>query len=107
MAIEYAVTALKVPLLLVLGHAQCGGAAHALKICSRENFTPSSFIDRWCGMAKDAVCHVCDNFDMNVRSRELEQELVRQSIHNVMTFPFVRDAVVGTVLRVQSCVEIA
>ena len=71
-AIEYAVTALKVPLLLVLGHAQCGGAAHALKICSRENFTPSNFIDRWCGMAKGAVCHVCDNFDVEVRGRELE-----------------------------------
>ena len=31
---------------LVLGHAQCGGAAHALKICMRDNFEPSSFIDR-------------------------------------------------------------
>lgn len=34
-ALEYAVTALKVPLLMVMGHAQCGGAAHALSICSK------------------------------------------------------------------------
>jgi hypothetical protein len=33
------------------------------------------------------------------------QELVRQSIRNLMQYPFVRDAVVGTVLRIQSCVE--
>jgi len=70
-AIEYAVSGLKVPLVLVLGHAQCGGAAHALKIC-RENFTPDNFIDRWCRMAEPAVCHVCDNFDVEVRGRELE-----------------------------------
>jgi hypothetical protein len=24
-------------------------------------------------MGKSAVCHVCDNFDVNVRGRELEQ----------------------------------
>ena len=29
-AIEYAVTGLKVPLLLVMGHAQCGGAGTIL-----------------------------------------------------------------------------
>ena len=34
-ALEYAVTALKVPLVMVMGHAQCGGAAHALSICSK------------------------------------------------------------------------
>jgi hypothetical protein len=24
-------------------------------------------------MGRSAVCHVCDNFDVNVRGRELEQ----------------------------------
>ena len=57
----------------MMGHAQCGGAAHALQICGRENFVPSNFIDRWCMMGRSAVCHVCDNFDVNVRGRELEQ----------------------------------
>jgi carbonic anhydrase len=27
---------LKVPLLMVMGHAQCGGAAHALNICRKK-----------------------------------------------------------------------
>jgi hypothetical protein len=62
-----------VHLAMALGHAQCGGAAHALQICSRENFVPTNFIDRWCMMGRSAVCHVCDNFDVNVRGRELEQ----------------------------------
>jgi hypothetical protein len=58
---------------LVTGHAQCGGAAHALNICRRENFVPNSFIDRWCMMGRSSVCHVCDTFDVNARGRELEQ----------------------------------
>ena len=41
--------------------------------CGRENFVPTNFIDRWCLMGRSAVCHVCDNFDVNVRGRELEQ----------------------------------
>jgi len=56
-----------------MGHAQCGGAAHALQICSRKDFIPTNFIDHWCMMGRSAVCHVCDNFDVNVRGRELEQ----------------------------------
>jgi hypothetical protein len=41
-----------VPLLLVMGHAQCGGAAHSLQICRRKDFVPSNFIDRWCMMGR-------------------------------------------------------
>jgi hypothetical protein len=44
-AIEYAVTALKVPLLMILGHAQCGGAAHALSICAKVWL---HLLGRWC-----------------------------------------------------------
>jgi len=94
-AIEYAVTALKVPLLMVLGHAQCGGCAHANAICSKADKLPvdARFIDRWCFMAKDAVCTVIEKYDPQARGRQLELENVRLSVKRLLEYPWIKSAV--------------
>lgn len=102
-AIEYAVTALKVPLLMVLGHAQCGGAAHALSICAKADALPADarFIDRWCFMAKEAVCVVIDKYDPQTRGRELELENVRLSVARLLEYPWIKSAVDAGTLEVR------
>jgi len=102
-AIEYAVTALKVPLLMVMGHAQCASAARALAICAKSDALPADarFMDRWCFMAKDAVCTVIKKYDPQARGRELELENVRLSVARLMRYPWIRSAVDAGTLEVR------
>ena len=109
-AIEYAVTALKTPLLLVMGHSQCGGCAHALNVVTKnrdlcvamhgEGGVPST-VDRWCFTMKEAVCGVIDKFDPQIRGRQLELENVRLSVKRVSEYPWVKDAVKAGTLQVR------
>jgi len=49
-AVEYAVTALKVAHLIVLGHSQCGGVQGCIDMCNGkapELEKPNSFVGRW------------------------------------------------------------
>lgn len=87
-AIEFAVQQLKVETILVLGHAQCGGVAAALQDRPRN---PQSFLDTWIGLLDTAKArldpHCAD------KTTELEYESIRVTLENLLTFPFVADAV--------------
>ena len=114
-AIEYAVKSLKVEAIVVLGHAQCGGCAHALSLFSEpeeakvekkdadvaEDDDGSGYVDAWCGLLKESVKRVCSEYDKDERLRQLEHENVRQSVENVKTFPFVRDRIAKGELKVR------
>ena len=115
-AIEYAVKGLGVEAIVVLGHAQCGGCAHALKLfgsssgsgsdaatleARREpNEDGSGYVDAWCGLIKESVESVCENYDVDERLRQLEHENVRKSVENVQSFPFVRERIKNGSLQV-------
>ena len=110
-AIEYAVKSLEVEAIVVLGHAQCGGCAHALNLfspkrddddalCGKSAPPPSETddgsgsVDAWCGHIEESVKHVCSKYDKDdERLRALEHENVRRSVENVKTFPFVRERI--------------
>jgi carbonic anhydrase len=89
-ALEYAVQALRVKDIVVLGHAQCGGVQAFAE--NAPPLSPSDFIGRWMAMLKPAA----EGLDpRGTRTdaeylTQLEQASLIQSLNNLMTFPWVR-----------------
>jgi carbonic anhydrase len=92
-AIEFAVTQLKVETILVMGHAQCGGVAAALQQRPRD---PHSFLDAWIGLLDKAKARIAGH-DGSAQTA-LEHESIRVTLENLVTFPFVADAVAAGAL---------
>ncbi|MBI1220632.1 MAG: carbonic anhydrase [Rhodobacteraceae bacterium] len=95
-AVEFAVTALKVAHLIVLGHSNCGGVNGCYAMCSGkapELEEKSSFVGRWMDMLRPGYDRVKDLPEERDRLLALEKQAVLISLENLMTFPFVREAV--------------
>jgi carbonic anhydrase len=95
-AVEYAVTALKVSQVMVLGHSRCGGVEGCHDMCAGEApdlERPDSFVGRWMDVLRPGWERVRDLEDRQDRLRALEREAVLTSLGNLMTFPFVAAAV--------------
>jgi carbonic anhydrase len=91
-ALEFAVRALKVRDIVVLGHALCGG----IKAFASDQapLTTSDFIGRWMSqIAPAAQTITAPREDAEGYLRQLELASVELSLRNLMTFPFVKAAV--------------
>jgi carbonic anhydrase len=90
-AVEFAVSGLAVPHIVVIGHSQCGGIRAHL---SEDTDTAGLFIGPWMDLIKGAKEEALAK-DGKLKGRALEtaveEEGVRVSIKNLRTFPFVRD----------------
>jgi carbonic anhydrase len=91
-ALEFAVSALQVRHIVVLGHAFCGG----IKAFASDDapLSSSDFIGRWMSQiapAADAI--TAPKQDWEAYLRQLEFASVELSLKNLMTFPFVKAAV--------------
>jgi len=95
-AVEYAVTALNVAHIIVLGHSNCGGVQGCRAMCSGEApelEEKTSFVGRWMDILRPGYDRVRSIEDKQEQLTALEKNAVLISLENLMTFPFVRSAV--------------
>lgn len=92
-AIEFAVSELSVPEIVVMGHGLCGGIAAALS----ERPT-GRFIGPWVELLAGIRAQLSDA-DPGARQKRLEQMAVEYSLQNLTSFPFVEAAIVAGRLR--------
>ena len=98
-AIEYAVRALKVPHIIILGHAMCGGIQALLNGPPAE---VSDFVGQWVRIAEPARARAMKASSEH-RQDICEHESVRLSLDNLMTFPWIASAVGAGNLKLHGC----
>lgn len=95
-AVEYAVTALKVAHVIVLGHSACGGVKGFYDMTmglAPELRQETSFVGRWMDLLQPGYDRIKADRSGPDCIEALEKEAVKVSLDNLMTFPFVREAV--------------
>lgn len=90
-ALEFALAALQVEHIVILGHGQCGGI-HAAISPSAEPLSPGDFIGKWMSLLDPVAKAVGANDHMTPKEQQgaLERIAIRYSIANLRTFPMVR-----------------
>lgn len=89
-ALEYAVLALEVRSIVVMGHGRCGGIAAALEAGSPLSST--DFVGTWVAGIRDLAgeLEVAGDADPQTRRLALERASIEQSIANLRTFPWIK-----------------
>jgi carbonic anhydrase len=90
-ALEFAVTQLEVPEIVVLGHGSCGGIAAALS--QRFDGCPpgeGGFIARWIELLDEPRDRVLASHGTSA-THVLELEGIKTSLSNLRTFPCIRE----------------
>nr|AGT17161.1 carbonic anhydrase [Saccharum hybrid cultivar R570] len=100
-AIEYAVCALKVQVLVVIGHSCCGGirALLSLQDGAPDNF---HFVEDWVKIgfpAKMKVKKEHASVPFDDQCYILEKEAVNVSLENLKTYPFVKEGLAKGTLK--------
>lgn len=90
--IEFAVQALKVKNIVIMGHGRCGGIQAALNPNS-EPLAQGDFIGKWMSLLDPVAKQFTDNGLMTAGERQttFERIAIRNSIRNLRTFPYVAE----------------
>ncbi len=94
-ALEFAVQALKVKHIVVMGHGRCGGInvfRQQHEGISSEPLSPGDFIGKWITLIEPATADLrCEDVtSLEARQRAMEEASIRNSLTNLRTFPCVR-----------------
>ncbi|MEQ1948029.1 MAG: carbonic anhydrase [Bryobacteraceae bacterium] len=85
-ALEFGVRALEVPHLIVLGHGLCGGVKALIEGAPTN---VQEFVGPWMSIAHQAREHAMLETDPVTRQRICEHEVVKVSLVNLMSFPWI------------------
>jgi carbonic anhydrase len=91
-AIEFAVKALAIANIVIMGHGRCGGIKAALSP-EASPLDKGDFIGKWMSMLGELPDQIVQNDLMTASERQtaLERISIRNSIRNLRTFPYVAD----------------
>lgn len=98
-AIEFAVRSLRVREIVVMGHAMCGGIQALLHGAPAE---ASDFVASWVRLAEPARQRAMAA-PPDQQQYVCEHESVRLSLANLLTFPWIEQAVTAGTLQLQGC----
>jgi carbonic anhydrase len=101
-ALEFAVNALQVRTIVVLGHSQCGGIRALMSGPGAKN---GDFIDSWMAIAQTARARVCDapdaaSMSFDTLCAHCERAAIRVSLENLMTFPWIAARIAAGTLSI-------
>lgn len=91
-AVEFAVRVLGVDRIVVMGHALCGGIGALLGGAPDQ---ARDFVAGWIGIAERARAAALRCDDPVAAQEAAEQEAIRISLDNLLTFPWLAEAVAG------------
>ena len=102
-ALEFAVLALGVGHIVVMGHGRCGGVSAAFDDASP--LTATDFIGTWVAGLRDLASELdpTDWSDPERGRRELEYRSIEQSVVNLRTFPWIRSREKAGTLTLSGC----
>jgi len=89
-ALEYAVRVLGVAQIVVLGHAQCGGVKAMVEGAPEE---ARDFVEPWMRIAEPVLRALPERVDDGDLLQHCEGAVVRLSLANLATFPWIAEAV--------------
>lgn len=91
-ALEYAVTVLNVHAIIVMGHESCGGIKGCIEGLGHD--PKAGYVGHWVALLNGMRDRVLSKgVKADALQREMELEGVRESLRNLMTYDFVREAV--------------
>lgn len=89
-ALEFGVRVVAVRHLIVLGHGQCGGVKSLLEDAPADDH---EFVSHWMSIARPARDRAMRYGTAVERQLQCEYEVVKVSLGNLMTFPWIADRV--------------
>ena len=110
-AIEFGVKGLNIPDIIIMGHSHCGGVKAIVQkvannILNEVNTNEFSFVLSWIRIGKARVAEILSDRmdDYKTNPEEVENfcamELIKLSMENLLSFPFIKDAVSNGKLRI-------
>jgi carbonic anhydrase len=97
-ALEYGVRVLKVARIVVLGHAQCGGVRAMVEGAPEE---ARDFVEPWMKIAEPVLRSRPRQVAAGDALDHYEAEVVRLSLANLASFPWIEEAVAARELTLQ------
>lgn len=104
-ALEFAVTQLNVPEIVVMGHERCGGIQAALT--GQFHAAPpgeGGFVHRWMEQIDAPAAEISERHGTGAEAAQmLEEVAIRQSLANLRSFPFVAQREAAGKLAILGC----